>query len=386
MRTAQIHHLRTLSLLKPLGQACIALLLVSLFSVTSAQTSIHYHPDGIPLAQYFREGGDGRVTFPVLPEYYLAIYSGSTTGVYFEIASKICELMRQTYAEHHIRCVPLRSTGSGDNMRLMEEGRAQVAIIQSDTNWEAANRPYPSPFPRSVLSLHNEMGLLVVGKNSGIKSVSDLRGKRINLGSEGSAARRLLLDLLAAHNMDQHALGKTYNAVQDFNKAGLCLNYIDAYAVWIGHPAKLITDTLQTCGAKVIGMSDPATQAMLGKSRFMFKQTLPANIYPGQTTQIESYGLKATLIAAAQAHPYVIYWLTRILHENSVTLRGMHPSLFSLKAEELRDQGNFLPFQDGAACYWQPSDTVCAWQKDFPTFRDSSTNQSGKKARTTRPR
>lgn len=379
MRKARMHYPNSLRLPKTLIRASITLLLALLFSGATAETTVNYHPDGIPLAQLPHAGKDGQIIFPVLPEYYLAIYSGSTAGVYFEVASKICELMRNTYAEHHIRCVPLRSNGSGDNIRLMEEGRAQVAIVQSDTNWEAANRVYPSPYPRSVMSLHNEMGLLVVRADSGIRSIADLRGKRINLGTEGSAARRLTLNLLTAHGIDQAALSKTYSAVQDFNKGGLCLNYIDAFGVWIGHPAKLITETLETCHAKLVGMYDPATQAMLAKSRFLFKQTLPANIYPGQTTPIESYGLKATLIAAAQAHPYVIYWLTRIVHENNVILRGMHPALHSLKAEELRDQGNFLPFQDGAACYWQANDTACTWKKDFDARSEASASQTVKK-------
>jgi TRAP transporter TAXI family solute receptor len=349
----------------------IALGLALLCSGSIAETAINYQPDAIPRAQLVREKKDGQAP-PTLAEYFLAIYSGSTTGVYFEVASKICELMRQTYEQHHIRCVPLRSTGTGDNVRLIQKGRAQVAIVQSDTNWEAADDPRIMPNARSVMSLHNEMGLLVVRADSGIRSVADLRGKRINIGPEGSAARRLWLDLLAAHNMDLTSLRKVYGAVHDFNQNGLCLNYIDAYGIWIGHPAKLIRDTLNACNAKVIGMYDPATEAMLAKSPFLFKQTLPVDVYPGQTTAIESYGLKATLIAAEQANPYVIYWLARIVHENNATLRGMHPALFSLKPDELRDKGNFLPFHDGAACYWLADDTACAWKKNFPAFREAA--------------
>ena len=357
---------------KSLRRICIALLAICLPVLARAEPARNYHPDAIPRNQVIQEDGEGgqQLPHPVLPEYYLAIYSGSTTGVYFEVASRICELMRRTYSQHHIRCVPLRSNGTTDNVRLMQEGRAQVAIIQSDIHWNAAHGLIDLPDARSVASLYNEMGLLVVRSDAHIESVADLRGKRINMTPEGSAAYRLWSDLLAAHHITVKSLGKTFNAVQDFNRSGICLDYIDAFGIWIGHPAKLVTETLTSCNAKVIGMRDRETDRMLVRSQFLFKQTLPANVYPGQTEPIESYGLKATLIAAKQANPYVIYWLTRILHENAETLRGMHPALNDLKGEEMRDLGNFLPFHDGAGCYWHPRAETCQWQRYYTNLRD----------------
>lgn len=358
---------------RSLLQACVALLLASLLPSGYGQVTNNYHPDAIPRAQITREVKNGQAHPPALSEYYLAIYSGSTTGVYFEVASRVCEMMRKTYSEHHIRCVPLRSNGTSDNVRLMQEGRAQVAIVQSDINWNAAYGLIDLPNARSIMSLHNEMGLLVVRSDAHIRSVADLRGKRVNLAPESSANHRLWTGLLGAHGMDKTALRKTFSAVQDFNKNGICLDYIDAFGVWIGHPAKFITETLASCNARVIGMSDPATEKMLATSHYLFKQTLPANVYPGQTEPIESYGLKATLIAAKQANPYVLYWLTRIVHENTATLRGMHPALSNLDSDELRSQGNFLPFHDGAACYWHPDSKACAWQAYYPTLREDRT-------------
>lgn len=354
---------------KPWRQACLALFLACLMATSTAGT---YHPDAIPRAQVAHEGADGEIHLPVLPEYYLAIYSGSTTGVYFEVASRICDLMRKTYAQHHIRCVPLRSNGTSDNVRLMQEGRAQVAIVQSDINWNAATGRLDLHDARAVMSLHNEMGLLVVRADANIHSIADLRNKRVNLAPENSANRQLWTDLLAAHGMDKTSLRKVFGAVQDFNKNGICLNYIDAFGAWIGHPAKFIAETLTSCNAKVIGMGDADTYKMLTKSRFLFRQTLPANVYPGQTEPIESYGLKATLIAAQQANPYVLYWLTRIVHDNAATLRSMHPALYSLSADEMREHGNFLPFHDGSACYWHPNNQTCAWQKHYPSLRSGT--------------
>ena len=375
MNTANSLHRRGFSACSPLRslrQFCVVLLVVCLPLTAAGETKRNYHPDAIPLNQVIQEDERNGQTLahPLLPEYYLAIYSGSTMGVYFEVASRICELMRRTHSQHHIRCVPLRSNGATDNLRLMQEGRAQVAIIQSDLQWNAAHGLIDMPDARSVASLHNEMGLLVVRSDAHIESVADLRGKRINMTPEGSASYRLWSDLLAAHGITIKALGKTYNAIQDFNKSGVCLDHIDAYGIWMGHPAKMVTETLTSCDTKVIGMRDRETDRMLVRSQFLFKQTLPANVYPGQTEPIESYGLKATLVAAKQANPYVIYWLTRIVHENAETLRNMHPALNDLNANEMRDLGNFMPFHDGAGCYWRPRAETCEWKVFYPNLRE----------------
>ncbi|MDP2699982.1 TAXI family TRAP transporter solute-binding subunit [Thalassospira sp.] len=334
-----------------------------------------YKPDAIPLSQYQTDwqGVDGvpgmtdsdNNSTRRQKEYYLAIYSGSTTGVYFQVAGKVCELMRQTYEQHHIRCVPLRSRGVASNVELMKEGRVQVAIVQSNTNWDAAQGISPIPGARSVMSLHDEMGLLVVRPDSGIRSVADLRGKRINVGPEGSASRALWTELLSSYDITAQDLRTIYGVAQDYNQIGICDDFIDAYGLWIGHPATPILDTISACKARVVGMGGPGTDQLIDKNSYFFHQALPANTYPGQNEPVESYGFKASVIAYAPANPYVIYWLSRVVHENIAELRTMHPAFHSLTASDLKEKGNFLPFHDGAACYWQAGDNACTWQQNF---------------------
>ena len=345
-------------------------LLVSAFIVTTcraAETSTRrtdYRPDAIPLSQSKKVSWSGRAA----DQYYLAIYSGSTTGVYFSVAGTICDLMRKTYDRHHIRCVPLRSGGTGSNIQLMNAGRAQVAMIQSDKNWEASQSILPIPDARSIMSLHNETGVIVARADAGIRSIADLRGKRINIGPENSATRQMWLSLLAANGMDKNDFRKVYGVAQDFNQPGLCQDYIDAYGIWIGHPSRLISDNLAACKTHLIGMNGTETDRFVAEKAYLFKDTLPAGTYPGQKQPIDSYGIKASLIAASGANPYVIYWLTRIVHEHVTTLRHIHPVLRGLDPDEMRDKGNFVAFHQGAACYWHGDEELCAWQKEYPVF------------------
>lgn len=332
-----------------------------------------YKPDAIPLSQYRRDTDplDGTSALTRTTDitgngtrqrsYYAAIYSGSTNGVYFQVAASICDMMRRTYKRHRVSCVPLRSQGVGSNIQLMKEGRVQLAIVQSNNNWEAQKGINPIPGARSVMSLHDEMGLLVVREDAEIDSIGDLRGKRINIGPEGSASRELWLQLLKQYDIDFDEIETVYDVAQDYNRQGICENYIDAYGLWIGHPSNLIEESID-CGARVVGMDGPPTRELVKDNSYFFEQTLPAKTYKNQPEAIQSYGFKASLIAADAADPYVIYWITRIIDENIEQLKTENPNFRSIQSGDLLAKGNFLPFHKGAACYWQIDPHSCDWQ------------------------
>lgn len=326
---------------------------------TSAQDGVErpvYRPDTIPLYQYDSkavQAPSSQSTRPV--DYFAAIYSGSPSGVYFYVASAICDVMQLRFKDHHIHCVSLRSPGVSGNVQLMRDGRAQMAIVQSDTNYNAAKGDLPMPGARSVMSLHGETGVMVVQQGSGIRGVQDLRGKRVNLGSEGTANRALWDQFLQYSGVDLGAMGRVYAVQQSYSVQGLCDDYIEAFAVWIGHPSRLIQDAIETCGAEVVGMDDgsESVDRLLKDHQYYVRATIPAGTYSGQTRDIRSYGFKASLVAFEDASPHVIYWVVKTLVEEVDALRKAHPALATVDPRAMFEEGNFLPFHEGAARYWR---------------------------------
>ncbi len=332
---------------------------------SAAGSRLSYKPDAIPRSQYMEVlGGDALQPSTVgrARDYFVAIYSGSTIGVYYYVASAICRAMEKNFEKHRIHCVPLRSLGVASNVSLMEQGRAQFIIVQSDTNYYASKGQIDLPGGHSVMSLHNELGAMAVGKESGIQGPADLRGKRVNLGSEGTASRALWMEFLAAQGLTIKDLEQAFSVTQEYNVMGLCGGYIDAFGLWIGHPAAPFRDATETCGARIVGMASPGTDKLLAERTFYFHGEIPANTYPGQEAPVPSYGFKASLIAYAPVDPYLVYWVTRSIVEEIQTFRSAHPSLGAVKPREMFEQGNFLPFHPGAARYWRE----IGWLQDKP--------------------
>lgn len=322
-----------------------------MLSLSAAGAELPFQPDAVPHGQF----SDNTVHPDKPREYFLAIFGGSTQGVYYYVASAICKAMHARYEEHHIRCVPLRSQGAGSNRSLMNQGRAQMAIVQSDTNYFAATGEYPMPSARSVVSLHNELGVLVVAGDSGIKSPMDLRNHRVNIAARESVAHELWTEYLDVLGIKEQDLSEALTFSQDVNYQGLCDDYIDAFGLWSGHPVAALVDTLNRCDAKVLGMWHPKVAELLAKREYYFRGTLPANVYPGQDQPLDSFGIKASLIAHEETLPYIVYWVTRVVIENVALLRTLNPALVNLDADEMYKLGNFLPPHEGAARYWRES-------------------------------
>jgi len=322
-------------------------------------TPLPFRPDVIPLTQndswidpqQTALAAAANVLKPVKTR-YLAIYSGSTTGVYFAVASAMCDMLRLDFDQHHIRCVALRSQGSGDNRWLMRQGRVQVAIMQSDVTYLASIGQDPIPGARSVMSLYGEMGVLVTRAGAGIYQASDLRGKRLNLGSDGTIGHDLLVDYLSANELETTDLSRIDAVPIEYSPEGICNGYIDAFAVWTGHPSSLVSDAIESCGIRVLGLSGPGMEALLERHPEYSRLSLPANLYEGQSSLLETYGVKATLVAYEPVDPDIIYWLVRATVENLPLLRTLHPALASLELRDMVADANYLPFHPGAARYW----------------------------------
>lgn len=331
--------------------ACIVLTAACLVPAGATAADPPFQPDGIPQRQFSTDSFD-----PTKPrEYFLAIFGGSTQGVYYYVASAICEAMRARYEEHRIRCVPLRSQGAGSNRALMNHGRAQMAIVQSDTNYYAATGENPIRGARSVVSLHNELGVLVTRGKSRIRSPLDLRGQRVNLAPKDSVANMLWAEYLDVLGIQQQDFREVANFPQDVNYQGLCGDYIDAFGLWSGHPVPALVDAIERCDARVLGMWHPDVARLLTKREYYFRGELPPGVYPGQDEPLVSYGIKASLIAHEKTLPYIVYWVTRIVIEDVAFLRTRHPALAHLDAQEMFALGNFLPPHEGAMRYWRES-------------------------------
>ena len=123
--------------------------------------------------------------------YTLAIATGGNQGEYYAFAQTLAKVIARHQPQ--IQLEVIETEGSLENLELLESDRVQLALIQSDT--------MVSPSTRAIASLFPEILHLIVTKESGIDSFSDLKGKRIALMPKGSGSYWLFWSLSSHYGL-----------------------------------------------------------------------------------------------------------------------------------------------------------------------------------------
>ncbi|WP_417594188.1 TAXI family TRAP transporter solute-binding subunit [Oceanospirillum sp.] len=189
---------------------------------------------------------------------FITVGTGDITGVYYPVGGAICRLLNKELDRHGIRCVVESTPGSAYNLKALRRGSLDLAIVQSDWLFHATRGSsiYTATGAdtdlRSLLTLHTEDFTIVVRSDSGIESLEDLRGKRVNLGDPGSGQRNTMDFVLSE-------LGWSYKDLENVSELqasemplALCSGQIDAFIYYVGHPNTSVGEATTFCDSRLI--------------------------------------------------------------------------------------------------------------------------------------
>ena len=165
---------------------------------------------------------------------FMTIGTGGVTGVYYAAGGAICRLVNKDRAKHGYRCTVESTGGSVANINTINGGDLDFGVAQSDAQFNAtkglkAFDGKPVTDLRSVLSLHPEPLTLVARKESNIKSLADLKGKRVAIGNPGSGTRSSVDEMMVAAGLKNSDFSAVSELKADEHGAALCDNKIDAF-------------------------------------------------------------------------------------------------------------------------------------------------------------
>ena len=131
----------------------------------------------------------------------ITIGSGSSSAMFYPVATAICETFNKYNQEKNVICKPVLSSGAEYNLEAIEKGEFDMGIAQANLQHDAYRglgkfKGKPHKNLRTVFRIHNEYLTIITKKNSNIKNFSDLRGKKVNIGNPGSGSRILFLEMI----------------------------------------------------------------------------------------------------------------------------------------------------------------------------------------------
>lgn len=322
---------------------------------------------------------------PKTDDKWISIGTGSVTGVYYPAGGAICRMINKDAKTLNLRCGVESTPGSVYNVDGVRTAEFDFAIIQSD--WQEHAYDGTGLFQnkgrfdkmRHVMSLHNEAMTVIVQKHTNINKLDDIKGKIVNMGSEGSGVRATMEDLMKAKGWTKADFKSIAELKTSDQAKALCNGTIDVMILATGHPNGLVQEVTSLCETKMIDLDDDGVRNFLSGNPELSVTTIPGGMYPGIPNDVNTFGVKATLVTTSDESDQVVYNLTKAVFDNLQAFKSLHPVFESLEPVKMATEGRTAPYHNGAQRYYQEKGLLKA---DAPA---ASTSQSPSTSPTSEP-
>lgn len=260
---------------------------------------------------------------------FLSIATGGTGGVYYPYGGGIARILNAHLAG--VQVTAEVTSASVDNLKLIRDGRADLAFTLADTLADAVagraafeQRPVPAA---SLAVLYANYTHVVVLASSAFRRIGDLRGAVISTGSPGSGTEGIALRLLSAAGLDpdrdvtRQALGvaESAGALKDGKIAGF---------FWSGGlPTAAVQDLAHTpgMGIRLLPSIDLLPALQRDAEALYFPRTIPASTYRGADADVAVVAVDNVLVVNRSMPEPLAYDITRLLFEQQSELAAIHP-------------------------------------------------------------
>jgi uncharacterized protein len=285
---------------------------------------------------------------------FVNVLTGGQSGVYYPMGVALSQIYAK--AIPNVRATAQVTKASAENLNLLQAGRGELAMALGDAVSAAWKGDEEAGFKtkldklRGLSGTYNNYIQIVASADSGIKSLADLKGKRISVGAAKS--------------------GTELNARAIFKAAGI--SYSDLAKVEylaFGESVELMKNrqldaTLQSAGLGVASIRDLSTSvqivivpvpadvvAKVGDAAYQ-ASVIPANTYTGQTADVPTAAIPNFLVTQSGVSDELAYQMTKTMYENIDTLYAAHNAAKVIKRENAI-KGMPIPLHPGAERYYK---------------------------------
>jgi len=296
-------------------------------------------------------------------EVFVSIGGGDMSGVYFPTGLAIARMINAKRQDFGMRASVEETPGSTYNLNAIMAGYMDFGMTQADKQYHAFNgaaewaEEGSQTELRAVFSIYPESVTLIAADDAGIKTIEDLKGKRVSLGNPGSSQHRVVTNILKAFGVDPDSDIQAQTVYASDAPDLLQDNLIDAYFFTVGHPNDTVLRGLSsTRKAHLVPISGPAVDKIIAEKVYYTRYRIPMQrLYPelrGPHEDVDTLAVLATFSTSSKVPEQVVYLVTKEIFENLDRFRKQHPALAVLTKEGMLE-GLHAPLHPGAKRYYQ---------------------------------
>ena len=257
---------------------------------------------------------------------FLNIATGGTAGTYYPLGGALAELLNQNIQGMNASA---QSTGASvANVNMLKDGSVDIAFIQNDIAYYAAEgkemfKDNKVESLRGLAALYPETIQFVTTQDKGIKSIADLKGKKVAVGASGSGAEANARQILNAYGITYDdidvqylSFGEAASALKDGN--------VDAGVVVAGFPTAAIQDLAANKSAQIVNIDPQVVEKLKAEYPYYTAMTIPAGTYPGQDADVSTVAVKCVIVTTDKMSDDLGGQVVKAIYEHLDRMKAAH--------------------------------------------------------------
>jgi uncharacterized protein len=290
---------------------------------------------------------------------FINVLTGGTSGVYYPLGVSLTQIYGKAMPETKTSVQATKA--SAENLNLLQAGRGEVAFTLGDTLNEAwkgneeAGFKAPLKKLRTIAAIYPNYIHFLASADSGIKTLADLKGKRVSVGAPKSGTELNSRDILRGAGMSYKDLGKVEYLGYAESVELIKNRQLDATLLSSGLGVAAVRD-LATAVKIVVLPILPEVVAKIGEAAYQ-SGVIPANTYNGQTADVPTVTVQNYLVTHEGVPTETVYKMTKSMFENLDAMVAAHAAAKAINPKSA-GIGSPVPLHPGAEKYYREAGLI----------------------------
>lgn len=248
----------------------------------------------------------------------IRIATGSPTAVYHAFGQSLAAVLNRELPG--VRASVVITAASAQNVRLVGAGQAELGFTQADV------LPPDSPGHPAVLAVarvYDDLLHLVTTAGGPVRTLADLRGRRVSVGADGSGTEVTAMRLLQVARLDGGRVREEHLGLDD-SVTALRAGRIDAFFFSGGLPVRGVTELAGSTAVRMVDLGEWTEPLRRGYGQVYVTRDIPRSVYG--TDPVSTVANPNYLIVRANLPEPLVREVTRLLMERRAELAAAHPA------------------------------------------------------------